>query len=92
MLPAPVLEMDYEETVADPEGVARKLLAGCGLAWEPACLEFYRAKRPVGTASSVQVRQPVYKTSVGRWQRYQQALASLFAELERVVAGDHADP
>jgi tetratricopeptide (TPR) repeat protein len=70
VLPAPLLEVDYEDTVADLEGVARRLVAWCGLAWEPACLEFQRAKRPVRTASAVQVRRPVFKTSVGRWEHY----------------------
>jgi hypothetical protein len=51
VLPAPLLEVDYEETVADLEGVARKLVAWCGLAWEPTCLVFHQAKRPVRTAS-----------------------------------------
>ena len=44
VLPVPLLEVDYEETVADLEGVARKLVAWCGLAWEPTCLEFHRSK------------------------------------------------
>ena len=83
-LPVPLLEVNYEETVADPEGVARRLVAWCGLAWEPKCLEFQRAKRPVRTASAVQVRQPVFSTSVGRWKHYEQALASLLARLEEV--------
>jgi hypothetical protein len=86
VLPAPLLEVDYEETVADLEGVARKLVAWCGLAWEPSCLEFQRTKRPVRTASAVQVRQPVFKTSVGRWKHYQRALAWLFARLEGLAA------
>ena len=55
VLPVPLLEVDYEETVADLEGVARKLVAWCGLEWEPGCLEFHQAKRPVRTASAVQV-------------------------------------
>ena len=82
VLPVPLLEVDYEETVADLEGTARKLVAWCGLAWEPTCLEFYQAKRSVRTASTVQVRQPVFRTSVGRWKHYEQTLASLFARLE----------
>jgi len=86
VLPAPLLEVDYEETVADLEGVARKLVAWCGLAWEPGCLEFHRTKRPVRTSSAAQVRQPVYRTSVGRWKHYEQALASLFARLESADA------
>jgi tetratricopeptide (TPR) repeat protein len=81
VLPVPLLEVDYEETVTDLEGVARKLVAWCGLAWEPACLAFQQAKRPVRTASAVQIRRPVFTTSVGRWKHYEQALASLFAEL-----------
>jgi tetratricopeptide (TPR) repeat protein len=76
-LPVPLLELRYEETVADLEGVARKLVAWCGLDWNPACLNFHHAKRPVRTASTVQVRQPVYGTSVGRWRHYEDHLAVL---------------
>ena len=90
VLPLPLLEVDYEETVADLEGVARRLVAWCGLAWEPACLEFHQAKRPVRTASAVQVRQPVFRTSVGRWKHYEHVLASLFAELQGVAARERA--
>jgi hypothetical protein len=82
VLPVPLLEVDYEETVADLEGVARKLVTWCGLDWQPSCLEFYRARRPVTTASAVQVRQPIFRRSVGRWKHYEQALASLFARLD----------
>jgi hypothetical protein len=82
ILPVPLLEVDYEETVADLEGTARKLAAFCGLAWEPACLEFPQARRPVRTASAVEVRRPIFTTSLGRWKHYQQALAPWFAALE----------
>ena len=81
VLPIPLLEVDYEETVADLESVARRLVAWCGLEWEPKCLEFHQARRPVRTASVVQVRQPVFRTSVGRWKHYEHALGSLFARL-----------
>jgi tetratricopeptide (TPR) repeat protein len=90
VLPVPLLEVDYEETVADLEAVARKLVAWCGLAWEPACLEFHQTNRSVRTASSVQVRQPVYRTSVERWKHYEHTLASLFVRLERVAARNQA--
>ncbi len=90
VLPVPLLEVDYEQTVADLEGVARKLVAWCGLEWEPGCLEFHKTKRPVRTASLVQVRQPIFRTSVGRWKHYEQALASLFARLESLVVRDRA--
>ena len=82
VLPLPLLEIDYEETVADLEGTARRLVAWCGLEWEPGCLEFYRGRRVVRTASAVQVRQPLYATSVERWRHYEQALGQLFAQLE----------
>ena len=88
VLPVPLLEVDYEETVADLEGVARKLVAWCGLSWEPSCLEFQQTKRPVRTASVVQVRQPIFRASVGRWKHYEQALASLFARLRDVVGNN----
>jgi tetratricopeptide (TPR) repeat protein len=81
VLPTPLLEVDYEETVADLEGVARKLVAWCGLTWQPSCLEFHRTQRPVSTASAIQVRRPVFGTSVGRWRHYEQALAALLAQL-----------
>jgi tetratricopeptide (TPR) repeat protein len=79
VLPVPLLEVDYEEAVADLEGAARRLVAWCGLEWEPACLDFHFAKRPVGTASAVQVRRPLYTTSVARWKHYEKSLASLLS-------------
>lgn len=80
-LPVPVLDVAYEDTVADLEGVARKLVDWCGLEWDPACLAFYELKRPVRTASVTQVRQPVYKRSVARWKKYEASLGDLFAKL-----------
>jgi hypothetical protein len=85
VLPVPLLEVHYEETVADLEGVARRLVDWCGLEWEPACLAFHESKRPVRTASLVQVRQPVNSRSVGRWKNYEQSLAPLFARLQRLL-------
>jgi hypothetical protein len=81
VLPVRVLEVDYEETVEDLEGVARRLVAWCGLEWEPACLAFYEGHRPVRTASVTQVRQPIYKHAVARWKHYEQALTPLLAQL-----------
>jgi tetratricopeptide (TPR) repeat protein len=82
VLPVPVLEVDYEETVADLEGVARRLLDFCGLEWEPGCLAFHEGKGPVRTASVAQVRQPIYSRSVARWRHYEESLGGLFARLE----------
>jgi tetratricopeptide (TPR) repeat protein len=81
VLPVPLLEVDYEETVADLEGVARRLVAWCQLDWEPACLNFHERKTPVRTASVSQVRQPLYTRSVARWKHYEPSLGSLFARL-----------
>ncbi len=81
VVPAEVHEVDYEETVADLESVARRLVAACGLDWEPACLDFHQTQRPVRTASLTQVRQPVYQRSVARWKNYEADLAGLFAAL-----------
>jgi tetratricopeptide (TPR) repeat protein len=81
VLPVPVLEVGYEETVADLEGVARRLVAWCGLDWEPACLAFHKGNRPVRTASVTQVRQPIYTRSVARWKNYEKSLGALFAKL-----------
>jgi hypothetical protein len=78
----PMLEVSYETVVADLEGQARRLVAGCGLEWEPACLAFHEGRRPVRTASVSQVRQPIYTRSVARWKHYEPALATLFARLE----------
>jgi tetratricopeptide (TPR) repeat protein len=80
-LPVPLLHIDYEETVADLEGVARRLVSWCGLEWEPACLAFHQTERPVRTASVTQVRQPIYTRSVARWKHYEPALGSLFEKL-----------
>jgi len=86
-LPHTIHDVDYEDMVDDVEGVARRLIAACGLAWDPACLEFYRHKRPIRTASVTQVRQPVYKQSVARWRNYEPFLGDLFAQLERLAPG-----
>jgi hypothetical protein len=81
VLPVPILEVSYESVVADLETEARRLVAGCGLQWEPACLGFHQTRRAVQTASFSQVRQPIYSRSVGRWPHYADALAPLFARL-----------
>jgi tetratricopeptide (TPR) repeat protein len=81
VLPVTLHEVDYEEVVNDLEGTARRLVAACELNWDPACLEFYRTKRPVRTASAPQVRTPLYQRSVGRWKHYERELADLLAQL-----------
>jgi tetratricopeptide (TPR) repeat protein len=80
-LPVVLHEVDYEDTVAGLEGVARRLMDACGLDWDPACLDFHRTQRTIRTASLAQVRQPIYRTSVSRWRHYEKALANLFEAL-----------
>ena len=75
------LEVDYEAVVDDLEGQARRMIAFLGLAWDPACLEFHRTKRPVRTASVNQVRKPIYRGSVGRWRAHAAYLGPLLKAL-----------
>jgi hypothetical protein len=74
VLPLAMLTIDYEALVGDPEGESRRLIEFLGLDWEPACLEFHRAERPVFSASLWEVRQPVFRRSVGRWRHYERHL------------------
>ena len=83
VLPANMLDFVYEETVADFEPSARKLIDWVGLDWNPACLDFHRTERPVRTASVSQVREPIYQRSAGRWANYQSDLSELFQLLPR---------
>ena len=84
VLPAgAMLEVSYEALVTDLESEARRLVAYCGLEWDPACLSFDKTKRVVLTASAAQVRRPIYRSSIGRWRRYRFMLAPLLAAMER---------
>lgn len=80
--PRRFMEVAYEDLVADQEAQTRRLLDFCGLDWDPACLDFHQNAAPVATASSVQVRQPLYTSSVGRWRRYGAGLDPLREVLE----------
>jgi tetratricopeptide (TPR) repeat protein len=80
-----VLEVHYEDVIADLETWARRIVHHCGLDWDAACIAFHEARRPVRTASASQVRQPIYRTSEGRWRNYKAHLGSLIAALGNVV-------
>ena len=82
VLPLPMHEVVYAEMVGDQEKISRRLIEFCGLEWNDACLEFYNTERSVRTASRVQVRQPIYKTAVGRAERYESHLEMLRARLK----------
>jgi len=84
-LPLPTLDVAYEDTVADVEGQARRLLDFLGVPWDDRCLDFHNTGRAVQTPSRWQVRQPIYTRSVGRWRRYAEHLPELegaFADLQ----------
>jgi tetratricopeptide (TPR) repeat protein len=82
VLPAgSILDVHYEELVADQEGQSRRMLDFLGLDWEDGCLAFHKNGRPVKTASVAQVREPMYKTSVARWKRFEKHLEPLRAAI-----------
>jgi tetratricopeptide (TPR) repeat protein len=81
VLPLPMMTIDYESLICNPEGESRRLIEFLGLDWEPAVLEFHRTERRVFSASLWQVRQPVFRRSVGRWQHYAQYLQPMFEVL-----------
>ena len=82
MPPGCLIEVDYEDVVDDLEQEARRLVEFLGLPWDDACLSFHKNRRVVRTASVNQVRQPIYKTSKGRWQAYADYLGPLLKALE----------
>ena len=81
VLPIRMLEVDYEDLIEDVEEGSRRIIDHLGLPWEDACLEFHTAQRSVRTASSWQVRKPVYRTSAGRWRAYEDELGDAVLSL-----------
>jgi len=79
------LDVRYEELVASPQEQARRMLAHCGLAWDERVLSFHRTARAVRSASAGQVRQPLYSSSIGRWQAYEKHLGPLIEALGDVA-------
>lgn len=85
VLPGRVHRVFYEDTVADTETVVREMLEYCGLEYEAECLRFFESERPVRTASSEQVRQPIYRDGVEQWQHYEKWLDPLKRALGEVL-------
>jgi tetratricopeptide (TPR) repeat protein len=81
-----MLDVQYEDVVADLEPQARRIVAHCGLEWDDACLAFRTNPRPVRTASAVQVREPIHGGSIGRWRRYGELLTPLLEGLGLAAA------
>ena len=80
--PGRILELDYKKLTEDQEGQTRMLLEHCGLPWEDQCLEFYKTKRGVLTASQIQVRQKMYKGSSETWKKYREHIGELLEALD----------
>jgi tetratricopeptide (TPR) repeat protein len=83
VMPGVIHTVRYEALVADSEAESRRLLEYCGLPWEDQCLRYYQNTRASTTASALQVRQPIYDTSVGKWRNYARQLEPLRARLDR---------
>jgi tetratricopeptide (TPR) repeat protein len=81
VLPGRILRVQHEDVVADLEANVRRVLDFCGLEFQPACLEFYRTERSVRTASSEQVRQPIYKEGLDQWRNFEPWLGPLRSAL-----------
>jgi len=88
--PGAMIEVSYEEVVNDLEGQARRLIDYCGLPWDDRCIDFHGNSRPVKTASSVQVRKPLFRSSLQRWRRYESELAPLLRELGKALGATDA--
>ncbi|GFZ89633.1 tetratricopeptide repeat-containing sulfotransferase family protein [Dyella caseinilytica] len=83
VLPGRVLQVDYETLVAEQESTTRQLLAHCELSWNDACLDFQRNTAASATASTAQVREPMHRRAVGRWENYRPWLGPLEQLLEQ---------
>ena len=84
-LPGKVLRIQYEDVVEDLEGNVRRILDFCGLPFEPACLAFHKTERSVRTASSEQVRRPIFKDGLDQWRHFEPWLGSLRSALGDLV-------
>ena len=86
VLPGFILEVDYEDVVADLDSQVRRILDFCDLPFEDACLRYYETERAVKTASSEQVRRPIYSSSVNLWRNYEAHLGELVHILQPLLA------
>ncbi len=82
-MPGVIHTLQYESLVADIDGEIRRLLQFCELPWEDQCLHYYQNTQASTTASALQVRQPVYASSVGKWRHYARHLEPLRVQLEK---------
>jgi len=80
-----MLDVEYEKVVDDLEGQARRVIDYCGLPWDDRCIDFHRTDRTVNTLSNFQVRQPLFRSSVQRWRRFEFGLGPLFEALGNTI-------
>ena len=85
ILPNEILDLEYEKLVENQEHETKRLLEFCGLDWEEHCLKFYETKRSINTASSEQVRQPIYKGAINSWRHYEKYIGPLIEILEPIL-------
>tara|TARA_R110002049_G_scaffold285698_1_gene466762 strand:- start:176780 stop:178840 length:2061 start_codon:yes stop_codon:yes gene_type:complete len=90
VLPMSIHTVDYESLVVDPETESRRLIQHCGLEWNDACLAFHASDRAVHTPSKWQVRQPMYKSSMQKWRRFESQLASIADQIETEMQQEQA--
>jgi Sulfotransferase family len=81
-----LLEVSYEDIVADPLAQSRRMVEFVGLPWDDQVLHFHESTAPSATASAVQVRRPIYASSVGKWRHHRERLEPLRARLAREIA------
>jgi hypothetical protein len=77
VLPGRILRVEHEAVVDDLESNVRRILEFCGLDFEPQCVEFYKTERSIRTASSEQVRQPIFKEGIDQWRNFEPWLGPL---------------
>jgi tetratricopeptide (TPR) repeat protein len=85
VLPGKILRVDHEDVVEDLDSNVHRILDFCGLEFEPACLEYYKTERNVRTASSEQVRRPIYKEGLDQWRNFEPWLSALKDKLGALV-------
>jgi len=90
--PGSMLDVSYEELVNDLPSQARRMIDYCGLPWDDRCISFHKTNRPIKTASSVQARQPLFRSSLQRWRNYEACLGPLLHELRDILPSPAPTP
>ena len=86
LFPGEILDLKYENLINNQKDETESLLKYCGLEWEEQCLKFYETERSINTASSEQVRQPIYKGAMNAWKNYESHITPLIETLEPVLS------